>query len=105
MRPPVRAPPGLGPKPHGPSRPPCAHCPRSGDWRWIARVERRVPPSWELGDEAISAGCRGLPFPSTRHPGGTNLVVFNANLTAADRLAVHDPNGRLPRDQSSWPPV
>lgn len=23
------------------------------DWRWIARVEHKVPPSWQLGDEAI----------------------------------------------------
>lgn len=75
------------------------------DWRWIARVEKKTPPSWTLSDEVIRAGCRGLLFPSTKHPGGTNLVIFGANLTAEDRLAVHDPDGRLPRDTSSWPAV
>lgn len=74
------------------------------DWRWIARIERKTPPSWMLADDLIGSGCRGLLFPSTRHAGGTNLVLFNANLTGLDRVAVHDPDGRLPRDQSSWPP-
>ena len=72
------------------------------DWRWIARVDHDVPPSWRLGDEAIRSGAAGLLFPSTHHAGGTNLVVFLANLTDADRLAVHDPDGMLPKDQRSW---
>lgn len=73
-------------------------------WRYIARIEKKTPPSWTLADELISNGCRGLLFPSTRHPGGVNLVVFNANLLAGDKVAVHDPDGRLPRDQASWAP-
>jgi len=40
------------------------------DWRWIARVERRTPPSWRLGDEAIRSGAAGLLFPSTHRGGG-----------------------------------
>jgi len=74
------------------------------DWRWIARVEHKVPPSWQLGDEAIRSGAAGLLFPSTHQADGTNLVVFGANLTTADRLAVHDPDGMLPKDQRSWEP-
>lgn len=74
------------------------------DWRWIARVEHKVPPSWRLGDEAIRSGAAGLLFPSTHHAGGTNLVVFTANLTKDDRLAVHDPDDMLPKDQRSWEP-
>lgn len=74
------------------------------DWRWIARVERKVPPSWRLGDAAISSGARGLLFPSTQQAGGTNLVVFSANLTTGDHLAVHDPNDMLPKDRRSWEP-
>lgn len=74
------------------------------DWRWIARVDHKAPPSWRLGDEAIRSGARGLLFPATHHPGGTNLVVFGANLTADDRLAVHDPDSMLPKDQRSWEP-
>ena len=74
------------------------------DWRWIARVENKVPPSWQLGDEAIRSGARGLLFPSTHRAGGANLVVFNANLMPGDRLAVHDPDDMLPKDQRSWEP-
>lgn len=71
-------------------------------WRRIARIDKKTPPSWILSDTLIAAGRRGLLFPSLRHAGGTNLVVFNANLTADDNIEVYDPDGRLPRDQSSW---
>ena len=74
------------------------------DWRWIARVEHKVPPSWLLGDDAIRSGAAGLLFPSTHRTSGLNLVVFIANLTTVDRLAVHDPDGMLPKDQRSWEP-
>lgn len=74
------------------------------DWRWLARIEHEVPPSWRLGDEAIRSGAPGLLFPSIHRADGTNLVVFGANLTTDDRLAVHDPDGALPRDQRSWEP-
>ena len=74
------------------------------DWRWIARVEHKVPPSWQLGDEAILSGAAGLLFPSTHCARGANLVVFNANIAAGDRLAVHDPDDMLPKDQRSWVP-
>jgi RES domain-containing protein len=72
------------------------------DWRWIARVERRSPPSWQLADEAIRSGAAGVLFPSTHDETGTNLVIFSANLTDADQVSVHDPDGMLPRDQRSW---
>lgn len=71
-------------------------------WRKLARIDKKVPPSWKLADIVISSGLRGLLFPSLRHAGGTNLVVFSANLTNADSVKVHDPDGRLPKDQSSW---
>jgi RES domain-containing protein len=74
----------------------------NADWKHIARIERRIPPSWILADGVIAAGRRGLLFPSTRRPGGTNLVLFSANLTGGDALTVHDPHGDLPVDQSSW---
>lgn len=71
-------------------------------WRQIARIDRKIPPSWRLADQVITAGLRGILFPSLRHAGGTNLVIFPANLLKADRIAVHDPDRRLPQDQSSW---
>lgn len=73
------------------------------NWRKIARIDKKIPPSWLLPDGLVTQGYRGLLFPSLQHAGGTNLVIFNANLTAADVVRVHDPDGRLPRDQSSWP--
>lgn len=51
----------------------------------------------------ITAGLRGILFPSLRHAGGTNLVFFPANLVEGDHIAVHDPDHRLPQNQSSWP--
>lgn len=74
-----------------------------GAWRQIARIDRKIPPSWKLADLVIMAGLPGILFPSLRHAGGTNLVIFPANLVEGDRVEVHDLDHRLPRDQSSWP--
>jgi RES domain-containing protein len=73
------------------------------DWKHIARIERHDPPSWRLGDALISSGTKGLLFPSYRRLGGTNLVLFNGNLEPADHVVAYDPEGKLPRNQSSWP--
>jgi RES domain-containing protein len=72
-------------------------------WRRIVRLEKTTPPSWGLADAVISAGHKGILFPSLRHPGGANVVLYHANFDDQDRLEVHDPDGQLPRDQSSWP--
>lgn len=50
----------------------------------IARIDRKTPPSWKLANQVITAGLRGILFPSLRHAGGTNLVIFLANLVAGD---------------------
>lgn len=60
------------------------------------------PPSWKLADLVITARLRVILFPSLRHAGGTNLVIFPANFVEGDHIAVHDPEHRLPHDQSSW---
>jgi RES domain-containing protein len=73
------------------------------DWKYIARIERKVPPTWRLADDLVRQGRRGLIYPSVRRMGGTNLVLFSANLTSDDRVEVHDPDHRLPQDQASWP--
>ena len=49
-------------------------------WRKIARIDRKTPPSWTLAEWLTAEGARGLLFPSLRHPGGINLVVFSAGL-------------------------
>lgn len=73
------------------------------DWKQIARIERREPPSWRIADEVVRSGRKGLLYPSIRRPGGTNIVVYPANYGAGDSVAVVDPEGALPTDPSSWP--
>jgi RES domain-containing protein len=72
-------------------------------WKAILRLQKRIPPSWLCGDEAIRAGCDGILFPSTRRAGGTNLVVFPANAEDGT-VRVHDLQAALPRNRSSWDP-
>lgn len=72
------------------------------DWRELWFNQRVEPPSWVLADEALAAGAKGILFASTLAAGGTNLVVFNGQLTADDMLQVYDPAGALPKNQDSW---
>lgn len=72
------------------------------DWRELWFNQRVEPPSWVLADEALAAGATGILFASTLAAGGTNLVVFNGQLTADDMLQVYDPAGSLPKNQDSW---
>ncbi|KAB8198395.1 RES domain-containing protein [Lysobacter maris] len=71
------------------------------DWRQLF-VDGTEPPSWALGDIVLDAGELGLIFPSLANPGGLNIVLFTDRLQP-EWLEPHDPNGLLPRDQSSWP--
>jgi RES domain-containing protein len=74
------------------------------DWKWIARVEQRDPPSWLIGDMLLAAGAPGLLYPSTKRKGGICLVLLLDMLARSGGSAhVHDPKRRLPRDARSWP--
>jgi RES domain-containing protein len=73
-------------------------------WRNIARVEKRDPPSWLLGDFITSKGCAAIRFPSIRHPGGFVIALYTDLIGPNDRITVHDPDGRLPRSAESWTP-
>ena len=72
------------------------------EWRELWFNQRVEPPSWVLADEALAAGAKGILFASKLAPGGTNLVLYNDMLEAADTLQVHDPAGALPKNQESW---
>lgn len=74
----------------------------SCDWRRLAIFERTEPPSWVIADQIIAAGHRGVLFTSQCSDQGFNLVVYPDVLTRTDRLAVHDPDGLLPRSLASW---
>ena len=67
------------------------------DWRALIFGSNREPPSWSLGDQALSAGASGILFPSLRSPvqDALNLVVFVEHLKSGDGLGVHDPRGVL----------
>lgn len=74
------------------------------DWRHL-RFELHIePPTWVLADLVRAQGHCGILFPSLVHPGGTNVVLYPDLLGDSQSLRVLDPDGRLPRDQSSWSP-
>jgi RES domain-containing protein len=50
----------------------------------------------------LAHGYTGILFPSQVHEGGTNVVVYSDRLRDGNSVTVNDPDGRLPRDQSSW---
>lgn len=72
------------------------------DWRHQKFDLHVEPPTWVLGDLMLDAGHTGIIFPSMVNPGGANIVVFSDRLDGENRIEVNDPDGRLPRDRSSW---
>lgn len=72
------------------------------DWRHLKFDLHIEPPSWVLGDMVVEAGLPGIIFPSLTHEGGVNITVFVGRLSSEDGIEVHDPEGRLPKDRSSW---
>ncbi|MEZ0472439.1 RES family NAD+ phosphorylase [Luteimonas salinilitoris] len=71
-------------------------------WKDLWFRQRIEPPTWEMADRVLAAGAAGLAFPSTQQPGGVNLVLYPDQMTADDLFEVHDPDGLLPRDRTSW---
>ena len=68
------------------------------DWRQIAMIERREPPTWSLADRLIADGILGALVPSLQ-VSGTNLVLWRWHRagTSGDGAAVTlvDPGGDL----------
>jgi len=73
------------------------------EWRRLAFNLHIEPPSWLLGDLVIAAKAQAILFPSTKHSGGANIVIFTQTLAATDVLEPFDPRGDLPANQDSWP--
>jgi len=71
-------------------------------WKSILLVEHRRPPGWDIADRLTAAGIAGILVPSTRMPGGVNLVLWHWNDTPARRVVALDPQHDLPADQSAW---
>ena len=73
---------------------------------WAAYVASgRKPPSWRVAETLIARGAAGILVPSFARgarPGMANLVLWRWDTSLPHLVQVHDPNDRLPRDQSSW---
>ncbi len=67
--------------------------------------EGRTPPTWTLARRLIADGMAGVIVPSFA-PGATaqdrNLVLWRWGPDLPHKVNVHDPSGRLPRNQLSW---
>jgi RES domain-containing protein len=72
----------------------------------ICLAEGQRPPSWAIHDQLRAKGMVGIVVPSYA-PGADetdrNLVLWDWSEDPPHRITVHDPAGRLPRDQQSWP--
>ena len=72
----------------------------------LDRASRRKPASWMVAERLVEAGAAGIlvsSFALGARSGMDNLVLWRWGNDPPHRVAVHDPSGRLPRDQSSWP--
>lgn len=65
----------------------------------------RKPPSWRVADMLIGRDAAGILVPSFARgarPDMANLVLWRWGTSLPHLVRVHDPNDRLPRDESSW---
>jgi RES domain-containing protein len=69
-------------------------------------AQGKVPAPWNLAGSLIAKGAAGILCPSFAtgaRPDLFNLVLWRWGPTLLHKVEVHDPGGRLPKDQSSWP--
>ena len=73
---------------------------------WLTHLRRgETPPSWTLAETLKASGHAGLLTPSFAPgapPTAHNLVLWHWSPNLPTRITVHDPQGRLPKNQSSW---
>ena len=65
----------------------------------------RTPASWILGERLRLEGAAGIVVPSFARGAGPdmiNLVLWRWGPDLPYRVTVHDPSGRLPKNQLSW---
>jgi RES domain-containing protein len=65
----------------------------------------KIPASWKLAESLIAKGASGILTPSFAtgaRPDMANLVLWRWGPVLPHKVDVHDPRGRLPKDQSSW---
>ncbi|MEZ0497905.1 RES family NAD+ phosphorylase [Sphingomonas sp. IW22] len=64
------------------------------EWKTIARINGRVPPSWAVVQPLVADGVQGALVPSLQNPGGTALVLWHWGNGGA-RLTLIDPDRAL----------
>jgi RES domain-containing protein len=65
----------------------------------------KIPASWEIAKSLIAKGAAGILSPSFAtgaQPDMANLILWRWESDLPHKVEVHDPSGRLPKDQSSW---
>jgi RES domain-containing protein len=74
-------------------------------WMMLAH-QRKAPPTWTMAKRLIADGVAGVIAPSFA-PGASvddrNLILWRWGPDKPHRISVHDPSGRLPKNQLSWP--
>jgi RES domain-containing protein len=64
-----------------------------------------IPASWEIAKSLLARGAAGILSPSFAtgaRPDMANLVLWRWGPDLPHKVEVHDPGGRLPKDQFSW---
>lgn len=71
----------------------------------LERSEGLRPRSWSVHDKLQKhwAGVYVPSFARNARPEFRNIVLWRWNTGTSDQVSVHDPNGRLPKNQQSWP--
>jgi len=69
------------------------------------RANGKTPASWDVANSLIAKRTAGILTPSFAagaRPDMANLVLWRWGPDLPHKVEVHDPSGRLPRDQLSW---
>jgi len=75
-------------------------------WKLLAE-RREAVPSWQVATRFRKEGAAGILVPSfAANTGGAarNLVLWRWGPALPHKATIFDPEGRLPRDDSSWRP-
>lgn len=73
-------------------------------WAYELAAGRR-PKSWDIADKLIAAGASGILAPSFAvgaRADMANIVLWDWGPYPPHKIEVHDPSGRLPKNQLSW---
>jgi len=69
------------------------------------KLRGEAAPSWRLAERLVSEGFNGIvvrSFLADASNEDINLVLWNWSHHLPTKVIVHDPDHRLPKDQSSW---